>query len=245
MFKHCITTAVLLTALLFMPNIGRAQFRTTPGVIIGNPGSSFNRSFFYFGSPGAAPLYNSPYSYPGYTTNYFPNGYNYAPTYYNTNPYVNGYQSYYPNYAGYAPTVTPNFAGYAPTATPNYAFVAGAAPSTLSATTGAAYASGTSGSSAIAPTAYSEAPANGAALLDVKVPFADAEVWVEGVLMNRLGKTRQYQSPPLKAGDRYAYTIRARWKDEDSRVVDQTRTIAIRAGERVKVDFTQAQSATP
>jgi len=89
------------------------------------------------------------------------------------------------------------------------------------------------------PPTYAVSPARDGttALLEVRVPTADAEVWVEGKKTSTTGTNRRYVSPPLTPGHKYAYEIRVRWS-EGGREVSQTREVTVRAGERVAVDFT-------
>ncbi len=79
------------------------------------------------------------------------------------------------------------------------------------------------------------APEDGCARLQVLVP-ADAEVWFDGNLTTTRGEQREFTSPPLTPGRDYQYQVRARWTD-GGRVVDQTRTVAVRANARVGVNF--------
>jgi uncharacterized protein (TIGR03000 family) len=73
--------------------------------------------------------------------------------------------------------------------------------------------------------------------ITVQVP-AGAEVWVEGAKTQQTGAVRHFESPRLEAGQKYRYTIRARWK-EDGRTKDETRQVPVYAGDRVTVDFTE------
>jgi hypothetical protein len=43
-------------------------------------------------------------------------------------------------------------------------------------------------------------------------------------------------TPPLAAGKKYFYVVRARWQ-QDGKAIDQTRKVAVTAGARVRVDF--------
>jgi len=78
-----------------------------------------------------------------------------------------------------------------------------------------------------------EAPAS----IEVVVPNADAKIWFQGQETRRSGKVREFESPRLASGSSYAYEVRAQWMDGDQPVT-QTRTVPVRAGERVRVDFT-------
>jgi len=80
--------------------------------------------------------------------------------------------------------------------------------------------------------------ADGTVLLDVRVPD-NADVWVDGHKTKATGTDRQFTSPTLRGGRTYLYDVRARWKDGDS-TVDQTRTVRVQPGDRVKVDLMAA-----
>ena len=73
------------------------------------------------------------------------------------------------------------------------------------------------------------------AYLDVRVP-PDAQVWVDGDPTTQTGGERSFVSPPLEPGRIFMYEIRARWLD-NGEVVDLTKQVRIRAGDRVPVDF--------
>jgi uncharacterized protein (TIGR03000 family) len=73
---------------------------------------------------------------------------------------------------------------------------------------------------------------------EVRLPAADARLWVEGVETRTKGRLRQFVSPPLRPGGEYTYRLRARWT-EKGRLVTRTRTVTFRAGGRVRVDFTK------
>ncbi|HZV07399.1 MAG TPA: TIGR03000 domain-containing protein [Gemmataceae bacterium] len=56
-----------------------------------------------------------------------------------------------------------------------------------------------------------------------------AAFWVEGTRTHSTGRTRYFQSPPLQAGRKYTYRVRAAWI-ENGRIVSQTRIIPVQAG---------------
>jgi uncharacterized protein (TIGR03000 family) len=93
---------------------------------------------------------------------------------------------------------------------------------------GATYSSGNSSYSPVAP--------NNRAHVTLRVPAADAIVWIEGVQMKESGITRDYQSPPLEQGHNYNYEIRAQWT-QDGKTLNQTQKFPIHAGEQVLVAF--------
>jgi uncharacterized protein (TIGR03000 family) len=81
---------------------------------------------------------------------------------------------------------------------------------------------------------YSGATNNRDVLLRLQVP-ADAKVWIDGTLTNSTGESRSYLSPPLNAGQNYSYQIRVQ-----SGAGDQTRTVPVRSGDRINLDFRNA-----
>jgi uncharacterized protein (TIGR03000 family) len=87
------------------------------------------------------------------------------------------------------------------------------------------------------PDIYSPATAqpDTRAQLIVNVP-ADAEIWFEGTKMTSTGSVREFQSPPLTAGTRYTYEVRARW-NENGQEVTQTQEVKVTAGANVNVKF--------
>ena len=83
----------------------------------------------------------------------------------------------------------------------------------------------------------SGAPAAGGCLtLAVKVPHPAAEVRVDGRPTTQTGTDRTFDSPPLEAGQSYAYTVTARWV-EKGQVVEVSKQVTGAAGEVVRVDF--------
>jgi uncharacterized protein (TIGR03000 family) len=75
------------------------------------------------------------------------------------------------------------------------------------------------------------------ALLNVRLPDANAELWVEGKLTQQRGTNREFSSPPLTPGKNYTYEVRARWT-ENGKQVERTRTVPVRANATATVDFT-------
>ncbi len=75
----------------------------------------------------------------------------------------------------------------------------------------------------------------GSAKLTVRVP-ADADVFFDGSPTTQTGTQRVFVTPALEAGSNYTYSIRARWT-ENGQPVQQTRTIPVKAGANLVVDF--------
>jgi uncharacterized protein (TIGR03000 family) len=72
--------------------------------------------------------------------------------------------------------------------------------------------------------------------LHIKVPRADARLWIEGQETRLTGIEREFQSPPLEPGQAYNYTIRAAWM-ENGDEVSREQKLDVRAGQDVVVDF--------
>jgi uncharacterized protein (TIGR03000 family) len=83
-------------------------------------------------------------------------------------------------------------------------------------------------------------PRGVAVTVQVRVPAARAEVWFSGSKTAQTGTVREFVSPPLTPGDAYTYEIRARWVGPDG-LIDQTRQVSVRPGQRLVVDFSVAQ----
>ncbi len=67
----------------------------------------------------------------------------------------------------------------------------------------------------------------------------NAQLWFDGQKTQQTGTERSFSSPPLTPSTTYAYSVRIRYTREDGRVVDETRSIEVRANESWTVDFTQ------
>ncbi len=79
---------------------------------------------------------------------------------------------------------------------------------------------------------------NGQSVIVVNVPDDRAQVWVQGQLMNATGNQRIFAVPALEPGFNYTYDVRVRSGD-GPQAMDETRTVPIRFGEQVIVDFTR------
>jgi uncharacterized protein (TIGR03000 family) len=73
----------------------------------------------------------------------------------------------------------------------------------------------------------------------VRLPDPNAEVWFDSYQTQQRGTVRQYVSGRLEPEKTYTYRVRARWM-ENGRPVEQTRSVDVRAGQQVTVDFTSA-----
>jgi uncharacterized protein (TIGR03000 family) len=148
-------------------------------------------------------------------------------------PYY-GYGGYYPDY-GYSAYVP--YATYSPSVVYNTYVPDG--------TTVSAYSSpDTTGEGTPAATTDSQqASVDDTAHLMFVVP-ENATIWVEGQKTSQTGTKREFVSPELTPGKRFTYTVRVRSRADDGRVVDETRKVRVRAGDRWRVDFTKPALAT-
>lgn len=80
-----------------------------------------------------------------------------------------------------------------------------------------------------------EAPKLLPVTLMVHVP-AGAEVWLNGTRTKSTGPLREFVSPPLEAGWKYSYEVRARWT-ENGKAVERTRALRVQPGQKLDVDL--------
>jgi len=88
------------------------------------------------------------------------------------------------------------------------------------------------------PAYAAPASAQQGVLMNVVVPKADAEVFINDTATSSTGTERQFESPALDPGQSYHYTIRAQWMDNGKRV-EQKREVPVKAGQTVTVDFSK------
>jgi uncharacterized protein (TIGR03000 family) len=81
------------------------------------------------------------------------------------------------------------------------------------------------------------------ARVNLRVP-TNAEVWFDGNSTKQKGEWRSYVSPPLDSDKTLHYEVRARWTDANGHAVEQTRRVAVRAGQLSMVDFLRPESST-
>jgi len=75
------------------------------------------------------------------------------------------------------------------------------------------------------------------AQVEIHLPDANAEVWLEGRKMPSNGSaTRVYASPPLEPGKSYTYHVTAAWF-QNGKVVKEERSVPVTAGATQVVDF--------
>lgn len=83
------------------------------------------------------------------------------------------------------------------------------------------------------------APAPTTATIDLYVP-ASAEVWLNGQKTNQSGTLRRFVTPPLNANAHSTYELRVRYTGQDGKVVDETREVAVEAGQQVVLNLQPA-----
>jgi uncharacterized protein (TIGR03000 family) len=93
----------------------------------------------------------------------------------------------------------------------------------------------TTGYQSYSPPATGTGQPDGVARITVNVPL-DAEVSFDDTMTLSKGAVRQYDSPPLTPGARYAYDIKASW-NENGHEVTQTQRVEVTAGAHVNVRF--------
>lgn len=88
-------------------------------------------------------------------------------------------------------------------------------------------------------TAQAQAPASNQVTspMTVTLPQEDAELVVEGLVINGTGSRRTFQSPPLHPGDTYEYTFTAEWAPNTYTNMTRSRTVVFRAGAPVTLDL--------
>jgi len=151
-------------------------------------------------------------------------GYGSAPAY--------GYSYRYVPY-GYGYSVGPSYSYYPPSSayvvpSNTYVIPTQPTPSTSSEVTPAGPVEGTE-----------TRPAGTTATVNLLLPAADAEVWIDGRQVPGTGTVRRFESPALRSGESYSGTMRVRWPGSGGEVRTETRQVSVYAGDRVTIDFTR------
>jgi uncharacterized protein (TIGR03000 family) len=178
----------------------------------------FHHGVWWFPGSGWYPGYYGGYGASPYNSGYYP--YSYNSGYY---PYDSGYYPY-SNDSGYSPYS--NDSGYSPYSNDTYS----------NGSSSPAYDPGYYDSygplTSSYPDSYSPATAqpDTRAHITVSVP-ADAALWFNDTKSTATGAVREYASPPLTAGDRFTYDVRARW-NENGHEVTQTQQVEVTGSPR-------------
>jgi uncharacterized protein (TIGR03000 family) len=78
--------------------------------------------------------------------------------------------------------------------------------------------------------------------VNLRVP-GDAKIWFNGSQTKQTGTARSFESPPLGAGQEYAYQIRVQWK-QDGKDVTQTRQVTVHAGDVINLTLGSSSGAS-
>lgn len=80
-------------------------------------------------------------------------------------------------------------------------------------------------------------PAANCCRVDVILPHAEAELWVNQTKTQSSGANRTFETPELAAGKEFRYELVARWQNNGTARSD-TRAVVVTSGQSVVVDFT-------
>jgi uncharacterized protein (TIGR03000 family) len=72
--------------------------------------------------------------------------------------------------------------------------------------------------------------------VEVRVPKADARLFVDGTETKSTGLVRKFTTPPLKTSAAYTYEVRAEWT-VDGLTTTATKQVTGRAGEKAVAEF--------
>jgi uncharacterized protein (TIGR03000 family) len=75
------------------------------------------------------------------------------------------------------------------------------------------------------------------AYIDVRLPAAGADVWIDGVRMQQTGIDRRFITPTLDPASTYTMEIRASWPGAGGKQQTRTQRIDVRAGGQQSVAF--------
>jgi carbonic anhydrase len=79
-------------------------------------------------------------------------------------------------------------------------------------------------------------PAKKKTTITVRVPTAEARVWIDDKETTSRGTSRAFETPALAAGREYSYLVKAAWV-ERGREVTREKTVSFKAGEPLVVEF--------
>jgi len=79
---------------------------------------------------------------------------------------------------------------------------------------------------------------NGAspATIQIRVPRADAQVWLDDYLTRQTGEVRTFETPALSTNSDATYMVRIRWND-NGKPMTETRQIQVRGGKQAELDL--------
>jgi len=235
--------ALAAAALLLTPAVGSAQISFGRGGFgVGSPyyggtgwgGMGWGSGYYGTGySPyyGGSPMWNSGYGFPS----------NYG---YNSPAYSGWYGSNSPGYSNWYGTPSYTWGNSPSSAWSNYNGAWGNYPATgstgyYSGSGAPSYYGGSYPMAGGSGYAYGNRPRTeqNAALVNVRLPDPNAEVWIDGKKTQSKGTVREFESPPLDPGKNYTYEVKARWT-ENGKDREVTKTVPVRANGVATADFT-------
>jgi uncharacterized protein (TIGR03000 family) len=77
------------------------------------------------------------------------------------------------------------------------------------------------------------------ARLTVRVPHEDTVLFLDGHAIVGAGTTRELQTPPLAPQEQRSFTLTASWNPNTYTTMTRTKSVSLRAGERLAVDLTR------
>jgi uncharacterized protein (TIGR03000 family) len=78
------------------------------------------------------------------------------------------------------------------------------------------------------------------ARIDMQVPAANAQVFLDGILTKQTGVNRRFVTPKLNPGRQYSFDVHVVWQDETGTSHELLRTLNLRAGEMSTLDLRKA-----
>jgi len=83
-----------------------------------------------------------------------------------------------------------------------------------------------------------QAAATSTAVLTITAPAFDAQLEFDGRPVDGTGTTRTVATPPLEPGRTYRYRLVAKWDPNTYTKMTRTKTVMVRAGDRLTIDLT-------
>ena len=211
---------------------GSRALSTSPSISHLGPSGSATRN--WSGNNWNRGGYNNWGGY-GYRNGY--GGYGYRHGFYGGFPWYWGWGGLYPYYGGgyygggypyydSAYNSYPDYSDFGYDTTPDYTY---SSPNYSSTPLGDANTA-----TPPAPPPQSTIPDN-AVLIGVRVP-ENAEIWIDGEKTSQTGAFREFVTPSLEPGQKFAYDIKARWT-ENGKEVNRDRKLNFYAGDRLMVNL--------
>jgi uncharacterized protein (TIGR03000 family) len=98
---------------------------------------------------------------------------------------------------------------------------------------------------AAGPQAAAGLPGTVVSSVKVTVPQDNAELKVNGKVIEGSGKVREFKTEELKDGETYKYTFSAFWEPNNYTKITRTKTVSFVAGKDVVVDLSKPDPANP